>query len=97
MPRTVTSRVMISSSVIFANDRALGTVPSIVLAIVALGLLSIANAAELARGSLLARSVCAYIALFWGIRLSLQAVLDVKEHLTTWWLRAESESGMPRL
>jgi hypothetical protein len=25
---------------------------------------------------------------FWGIRLSLQAWLDVKEHLTAWWLVA---------
>ena len=28
------------------------------------------------------------LAIFWGIRLSLQAVLDVKEHLTAWWLVA---------
>ena len=60
----------------------------VVLAIVALGLISLTNAAQLASGSMLARSVCGYIAVFWGIRLSLQAVLDVKEHLTTWWLRA---------
>jgi hypothetical protein len=25
---------------------------------------------------------------FWGIRVVLQAVLDVKEHLTAWWLTA---------
>ncbi len=30
--------------------------------------------------------MCGYIAVFWGIRLSLQAVLDVKQHLATWWL-----------
>ena len=36
--------------------------------------------------SRLARSVCAFMTVFWGIRLSLQAVLDVKEHLTAWWL-----------
>jgi hypothetical protein len=28
------------------------------------------------------------MAIFWGIRLSLQAVLDVKEYLTAWWLIA---------
>lgn len=60
----------------------------VVLGISSLGLISIVNAGELARGSLLARSMCAYITLFWGIRLSLQTVLDVGPHLTTWWLKA---------
>ena len=60
----------------------------IVLAIVSFGLISLLNAAELARGTLLARCVCGYIAIFWGIRLSLQAVLDVKTYLITWWLIA---------
>ncbi|MGH9908068.1 MAG: hypothetical protein ACRD8U_21060 [Pyrinomonadaceae bacterium] len=60
----------------------------VVLAIVAFGLISLFNATELASGSGLARSVCAYIAVFWGIRCSLQWILDVKEHLSTWWLTA---------
>jgi hypothetical protein len=60
----------------------------VVLAIVAFGLISLANARELAGGGRLARFLCAYIAVFWGIRLGLQAVLEVREHLTTWWLRA---------
>lgn len=59
----------------------------VVLAIVAFGLISIFNARELASGSGLARSVCGYIAVFWGIRSALQWVFDVKEHLSTWWLR----------
>jgi hypothetical protein len=59
----------------------------VVLAIVAFGLISIFNARELASGSGLARSVCGYIAVFWGIRLALQWVFDVKEHLSSWWLR----------
>jgi hypothetical protein len=59
-----------------------------VLSIIALGLISLINAQELASGSRLARSVCAFMAVFWAIRLSLQAVLDVKEHLTAWWLIA---------
>jgi len=46
------------------------------------------NANELAAGSGLARCVCGYIAIFWGVRLSLQAVLDVKPHLSVWWLKA---------
>jgi uncharacterized membrane protein YhaH (DUF805 family) len=60
----------------------------VVLSIIALAMITLFNAHELASGSRLARSVCAYIAVFWGIRLSLQAVLDVKEHLTAWWLIA---------
>jgi hypothetical protein len=60
----------------------------VVLAIVGQGLVSMLCAGELATGSGLARGVCAYMAVFWGIRLGLQAVLDVKEHLTAWWLRA---------
>ena len=59
----------------------------IVLAIVGQGLISLLCAGELAAGSNLARGVCGYIAVFWGIRLVLQGVLDVKEHLTAWWLR----------
>ena len=60
----------------------------VVLAIVANGLICIINARELADGSRLARCVCAYVAVFWGVRLSLQTILDVKEHVTTWWLHA---------
>ncbi|MDA0660937.1 MAG: hypothetical protein O2931_10460 [Planctomycetota bacterium] len=60
----------------------------VVLSIVALALISLLNSVELASGSRLARSVCTYAAAFWGIRLALQGVFDVKQHLTTWWLRA---------
>ena len=60
----------------------------VVLAIIAFGLISLFNARELASGSGLARGVCLYIAVFWGVRLGLQAVFNVKEHLTAWWLRA---------
>ncbi len=60
----------------------------VVLAIVAFGILSLTNARELAAGSGLARGVCGYIAVFWGIRLALQAVFDVKPFLTVWWLKA---------
>ena len=59
----------------------------VVLSIVALALLSIFNATELATGSGLARGVCLYIALFWGVRLSLQCVLDARPYLTSWWLK----------
>jgi hypothetical protein len=60
----------------------------VVLSIVAFGAISLVCSEELASGSLLARSFSAYIAVFWGVRLALQGVLDVKEHLTAWWLRA---------
>ncbi len=60
----------------------------VVLSILAFATLSIFNSRELASGSGLARGFCAYVAVFWGIRVALQAVFDVKEHLTAWWLRA---------
>ena len=59
----------------------------VVLSIVSLGLISLINAQELAAGSCLARAFCAYAALFWGIRLSLQPLLAARPFLTTWWLR----------
>ena len=59
----------------------------IVLSIGALGTISILNSGELASGSGLARGFCAYAALFWGIRMGLQAIFDVQDHLTAWWLR----------
>ena len=59
----------------------------VVLAIVSLGLITIFNAHELASGTRLARSFCAFATVFWGVRLALQPFLDVKQHLKTWWLR----------
>ena len=59
----------------------------VVLAILSLGLISMLNARELASGSGLARGFCGYVALFWGVRLLLQTVLDVRDHLNTWWLK----------
>ncbi len=59
----------------------------VVLGIVALALICVTNSTALADGSLLARSVCLYGAIFWGVRLSLQAVFDARPYLTTRWLR----------
>ena len=59
----------------------------VVLSMIAFSLISMLNARELAAGSGLARGFCFYVAVFWGVRLALQAVFDVKEHLTAWWLR----------
>ncbi len=60
----------------------------VAMSIVAFALVSILNARDLAEGSGLARGVCGYIAVFWGVRVALQGVFDVKEHLTAWWLKA---------
>lgn len=60
----------------------------VVLGIITLGMLSLLYANELAQARGLARGVCVYAALFWGIRLSLQAFLDAKPFLVKWWLRA---------
>jgi hypothetical protein len=59
----------------------------IVLAIMAFGLLGLFQSKALAGGSGLARAMCGYMAVFWGIRLGLQGFLDVREHLTDWWLK----------
>ncbi len=47
----------------------------IVLMIAAMGLISLCEAAQLADGSLLARSVCAFVAIFWSLRLAIQLCL----------------------
>ncbi|HTU23763.1 MAG TPA: hypothetical protein VMF30_00110 [Pirellulales bacterium] len=57
------------------------------LSIVAIGLITVTNAGELAAGGMLARSFCGYAFAFWGIRLALVPVLRVREHLDRWWLR----------
>jgi len=59
----------------------------VVLSIIAFGCISVTSAPELARRSVLARGFCLYVFVFWAVRLALQCVFDVKEHLTAWWLR----------
>ena len=54
----------------------------VVLSIVALGLICLFHAEALASGTPLARSFCGYAAVFWGVRLALQGVLEVKPLLT---------------
>lgn len=61
----------------------------IVLVIVALAAVSVMLAPELAAGSPLARSVCAFIGIFWGARLVIQLLLfDARPFLTTTFLKA---------
>jgi hypothetical protein len=59
----------------------------IAASIIALGLVCVTNSTQLASGDSLARAICIYGATFWGIRLLLQAVFDVRPYLTHWWLR----------
>ena len=55
----------------------------IVLTIAAMGLVSLCEAAELAGGSLLARSICMFVAVFWSVRLAIQLLLfDGRPYLT---------------
>jgi hypothetical protein len=60
----------------------------VVMAILAFAGISMLNAEEIASGSGLARGFSFYVAVFWGVRVCLQLVFDVKEHLTVWWLKA---------
>lgn len=55
--------------------------------IIAMGLVSLFCAHDLASGSPLARAVCGYIALFWAARLMLQRAYDFRPHLGSLWLR----------
>ena len=60
----------------------------IVLTIFAFGVLSVLYPKELASGGNLARGVCAFIAIFWGVRLVVQLfVFDASEFLTTWYFK----------
>lgn len=60
----------------------------IVMCIVAFGVGTLLLADDLAAGTLLARSVCGFVAVFWGVRVCLQPVFDVKPYLSEWWLKA---------
>ena len=60
----------------------------IVLVIISFGVLTLADANELASGAPLARAVCAMIAIFWLARLAVQFfVFDARAILTTTFLR----------
>lgn len=59
----------------------------VVLAIIVFAALSICDASELANGSGLARGFCGYVAVFWGVRLTLQGVFEIKDYLDSWWTK----------
>jgi alginate O-acetyltransferase complex protein AlgI len=61
----------------------------VLLCIVGFGAISLLAAPSLASGAPLARAVCGFIALFWGIRLLIQFFLfDARPYLTSRWLAA---------
>ncbi len=60
----------------------------IVLTIIGLGTLTLLNAAAMAAGDPVARSLAAFIAVFWGARLLVQLfVFDARPFLTNAWLK----------
>ena len=60
----------------------------IVLNIIAFGMLSVFLSTEMASGTPLARAVCGYISVFWGIRLVIQLfIFDAKPYLKNWFLQ----------
>ena len=60
----------------------------VVLNIVAFGVLSVCFANEISSRGPFPRAFCAYVAVFWGICLGLQGVMDARPYLTKWWLIA---------
>ena len=59
----------------------------VVLNLVAFGLVSLLLPRELASGQPLARAVCGFIAVFWGIRLIIQLfIFDARPYLRNWFL-----------
>jgi hypothetical protein len=60
----------------------------VLLTIVGFAGVSLACAGQLASGEPLARAVCAFIAVFWGLRLLIGFVLfDARPYLTSAWLK----------
>jgi hypothetical protein len=61
----------------------------ITMVIAGFGVLALRHAPEMAAGDPAARSLCAFIAIFWGARLFVQFfVFDAKPFLTRWWVTA---------
>ncbi|MCA8993530.1 MAG: hypothetical protein KDA88_16195 [Planctomycetaceae bacterium] len=95
--------ILVASAIVpFQMDwkRELGTLPKlhrqlyliyggyVVLGITWLGITTLSCAEYLVEPTPVARAFCIYATLFWGIRLSLQTILDAKPFLTRWWLTA---------
>lgn len=61
----------------------------VVMTILAFGIISVVNSEAMASGkSLEARSICAFISIFWGARLIVQLLFfNASEFLTNWFLK----------
>lgn len=60
----------------------------VVLNLIAFGVISLCYSNELASGEPLARAFCAYVAIFWGVRLLIQFfVFDARPYLRNWFLK----------
>ncbi len=60
----------------------------VILCIIGFGLVSLCMPRQLASGEPLARAVCAFIAVFWSMRLLIQFfVFDARPYLRNWFLR----------
>jgi hypothetical protein len=60
----------------------------IVLVIIGFAALTFLNAGAMAAGEPVARSLCAFIAIFWAARLVVQfAVFDARPYLTNWFFK----------
>lgn len=88
MPRVVNLRQHISGLPPFIRRLFWVYYAFIGLCLVSFGLLTVAFAGTLASGSDLARAVCAFLAVFWMVRLvAATFVFDVRPYLTSGWLR----------
>ena len=59
----------------------------VVLNLFAFGIISLCYSNELASGEPLARAFCAFVSIFWGVRLVIQFfVFDAKPYLRNWFL-----------
>jgi hypothetical protein len=60
----------------------------IVLTIIAFAILTLLHASQMAAGAPVARSLCAFIAVFWAARLFVQfGVFEAAPYLTNWYRR----------
>ena len=88
MPRAVQIRRHLASLPEFVRRLFWVYYTFIGLCLIGFGLITFAFAQTLAAGGGLARALCAFLSLFWTLRLLVAAfVLDVRPYLTTAWWR----------
>ena len=88
MPRVVNLRQHLSALPPFIRRLFWVYYAFIGLCLVSFGLLTVAFAGTLAAGSDLARAVCAFLAVFWTVRLvAATFIFDLRPYLTSGWRR----------